>query len=252
MKKIILPALLLGAVLSMAPAQDAAAQIRNDRGTFHLPTKGDILFETQANLDLSGGPVFSLRDDFNNFLMADSMSIASFPMLKMRYFGSNNLVHRFLFNLSYGSNAVGESKTSVFGISAGYGIEKIFTPAERLNTYVGADIMVGYARIGEEFDGTDLGNINTFGIGARVFTGMDYYVLPKVYLGFELGYGLGYRNTEVEVTGLGSSDAISSVGFAPFVTPSFRLGYVLGWSKRARGNGEPSYRSRDSYEYEDD
>ncbi len=252
MKKIILPALLLGAVLTTTTAQQASAQIRNDRGTFNLPTTGDWLVETQANLDLSGGPVFHLNDGFNNFLIPDSMSLGSFPMLKVRKFGSNNIVHRFMLNLSYGSNTMEDFTSSVFGIGVGYGIEKMYTPAERLNTYIGADVQVGYARIGSEIDDEDLGNINSFGIGLRGFTGMDYYILPKVYLGFELGYGIAFRNMEVEAVGGGESEVNSSFGLAPYVTPSFRLGYVLGWQKKMRGNGEPSYRSKETYEYEED
>jgi hypothetical protein len=44
-------------------------------------------------------------------------------------------------------------------------------------------------RIGEVKEG------NTFGIGARAFAGVEYFILPKISIGAELGWGLMFRNT---------------------------------------------------------
>jgi len=261
MKKHILPGLLFGAMIAFAPSQ-INAQIRNDRGTFNMPGKGDILIETNASLDLSGGPVFGLNDGFltnlNQGLNATAVGMPAgyvaraMPIVKMRKFMSNGMAARMMMNLSYSSGKTEvagiENKHNNFGFALGLGLEKIFTPAERLNTYIGADVMVGVARIGVKTEtAPKLDNHQTgFAVGFRAFTGMDYYVLPKVYLGLELGWGIGYNSYGVVNYNTGDNDQTSkSVSLSPFVNPQLRLGYVLGWTKKAHGNGEPTYRSND-------
>ncbi len=256
MKKHILPGLLIGA-LALAPSQ-SQAQIRNDRGTFNLPTKGDVLIETQGNLDFTGGTVITLREGFLSGLNAglDASAVGmpagytatAMPMVKIRKFVSNNTVARLFFNISHVSSKTTVASTDVknnnFGIALGLGLEKVFTPAERMNTYVGGDVLLGFARIRHQEGSTVDNHQSGFGAGLRVFTGMDYYVLPKIYLGLELGLGLSYNGYGVVKYKSGDNDAKYN-GFAitPFINPQFRLGYVLGWTKKAHGNGEPSYRS---------
>lgn len=249
--------------MSMAPAK-ADAQIRNDRGTFNMPGAGDILVETNASLNFSGGPLFGLNDGFlsnlNSGLNAGAVGMGpnyranAMPIIKVRKFMKNGMAARVMMNISHfagRTEAAGlEAKHNNFGIAGGFGLEKIFTPSERLNTYVGADVMVGYARIGHVSDVPKIDNNQSgFGVGVRAFTGMDYYVLPKVYLGLELGWGIGYNSYGVVNFANGDNDQTSrDMSIAPFVNPQLRLGYVLGWSKKMRGNGEPSYRSNDSDE----
>jgi hypothetical protein len=258
MKKLVLPGLILGAAMALAPIA-TNAQIRNDRGTFTLPGNGDCLIETNAHLNFTGGPIFDLNDGFmgnlTNGLSLDSSGKSNSAVIKVRKFTSNNTAHRFMLGLSYGKTKVSaggaDASATSFGLTAGWGIEKIYTPAERLNTYVGADVSVGFARQSAEFGGDETSQ-NAFGFGVRGFTGMDYYVLPKVYLGIELGYGLGFNHVgEIEVAGTGNDVKSNGFSLAPYVTPTFRLGYVLGCGKRMRGNGEPGYRSKESYNDEE-
>ncbi|HRO42956.1 MAG TPA: hypothetical protein PL009_08985 [Flavipsychrobacter sp.] len=258
MKKHIFPALLIGAIMTVAPSQ-SDAQIRNDRGTFNMPGKGDVLVETQARINLGGGSLFDLNDGFlwnlNNGLDIGANNFSSsnyFPMLKVRKFTSDNTALRFLLNISYNSQRVDgpvvDTNLNNFGIGVGMGFEKIFKPAERLNTYIGADVMLGYARMGAKIDGPVDNNIDqgAFGFGLRGFTGMDYYFLPKVYAGIELGWGLSYnRYGVVNFTNGDNNRTSSEFTLTPYVTPVFRLGYVLGATKKMRGNGEPTYRSND-------
>lgn len=259
MKKHILPGLLIGAIMAVAPSQ-LNAQIRNDRGTFNMPGTGDVLVETQARINVGGGSLFDLNDGFlynlNNGLHFGAVGAGSysssnyFPMLKLRKFVSNGLAIRTLLNISYNSQRVdaplADTTISNFGIGVGAGIEKIFHPAERLNTYVGADVMLGFARIGAETTGVD-NYQSAFGFGLRGFTGMDYYFLPKVYAGIELGWGLSYnRYGEVNYSAGDNNTTNSEFTLTPYVTPVFRLGYVLGNAKKMHGNGLPSYRTNDS------
>jgi len=257
MKKHILPGLLIGAMMTFASSQ-SNAQIRNDRGTFNMPGKGDVLVETQARINLGGGHFFDLNDGFLGNLNSglDTATVGTFgvgtsnyfPMLKLRKFTSNGMAWRMLLNISYNNQKVSvgsvDTKVTNFGVGVGLGAEKIFTPAERLNTYVGADLMLGFARIGAKSTGVN-NDQNAFGFGLRGFTGMDYYFLPKVYAGIELGWGLSYNHYSAVHFNVGDNDMTSAeFTLTPYVTPFFRLGYVLGCSgKKMHGNGEPSYRS---------
>lgn len=264
MKKHILPGLLIGAIIAFAPSQ-TNAQIRNDRGTFNMPGRGDILVETQANLNLTGGPVFSLNDGFLSGLSSGLSMGASagmgMPMLKVRVFGNNDFVHRMMLNISYGTRKTSvsgiDSSASSFGVALTYGFEKIFRPAERLNTYIGADASIGFGRGQEKLDDSRVWQ-SAFGLGVRAFTGMDYYVLPKVYLGFELGYGLGFSHygpMKYEFSGASGDDETTTNGitFAPYVNPSLRLGFVLGAKRKMHGNGQPTYRSQeDAYDSDEE
>lgn len=257
MKKHILPGLIIGAMMAFAPSQ-TEAQIRNDRGTFNMPGRGDVLVETQARINVGGGSLFSLNDGFlsnlNNGLdvgLSGYTSSNYFPMLKVRKFLSNGTALRLLMNLSYNSQRVDSGamdfKVNNFGFGVGAGVERVFRPAERLNTYVGADLMLGFARLAYDGPGNIEGDQNAFGFGLRGFTGMDYYFLPKVYAGIELGWGLSYnRYGEVNTNGFDNNITSSEFTLTPYVTPVFRLGYVLGNGKKMRTKSEPSYRTHDN------
>lgn len=217
------------------------AQIKNDKGTFTKPDAGEYVFETQMRFDVTGaGALFSLNDGFLANLSAGmnqeilgAPSKAYFPMLKVRKFTSKNSAQRFGLNLSYASTSVKDDnssdKNSDFGLALSYGMEKHFSGAERLSTYVGADATVGFNSISNKFTAgstTDKTSQFGFGFGVKAFTGMDYYIIPKVYLGIELGYGLGinsYGKTKFQTGDNGQTS--SDFTFTPFVSPTFRLGY---------------------------
>ena len=255
MKKHILPGLLLAATLLTASAFTTNAQIKNDKGTFTLPSNGDILVETQGNFNVNGGTLFTFADGYlanmnNGFDTAFNVAGGgtNYPMIKLRFFGQNNLVHRVTFNISYNSNRAtttgNDAKSSNFGIAMGYGCEKMFSPAERLNTYVGGDITFGYGRVSSTFYNDDKSQ-NCWGFGVRGFTGADYYFLPKVYIGMEIGWGVNYMRYGVVSDVAGNNDRTTSTFNAtPYITPTFRLGYMLGWTKKSKSNTEPSYRSK--------
>ncbi len=256
MKRIFLSLLALG--MWAATSNNATAQIKNDRGTFTLPSRGDVLVETQANLNFTGGGIFNLNDGFlsglrNGFsrIGLDTLDFhraAYYPLLKLRLVGNHNIIHRISFNISYNSQSFNQlPKTDVRGSEYGgaisYGIEKYYTPAERLLTYVGGDVSIGYARQSIIADSSSAQN--AYGAGIRVFTGADYYVLPKVYLGIELGWGLGYYHYgEAEFNNRRTTANNNDFLVTPYITPVFRLGYVLTNCKhKMKGDGEPMYRT---------
>jgi len=221
-------------------------QIKNDKGTFTKPGKGEYVFETQMRADITGaGALFSLNDGFLANLSAGMnsetvfgglfMSKAYYPMLKVRKFKSNNSSERYGLNLSYSTKSDKDNtndlsaKNTDFGFAVSYGLEKHFSGAERLSTYIGADATLGMTMISSKITSgtiTEKSSQSAFGIGLKGFTGMDYYFIPKVYLGIELGYGIGFNS--YGKTKLGSTDdgtTSSDFTLTPFVSPTFRLGY---------------------------
>jgi len=246
--------------VAFASLTSANAQIKNDKGTFTKPGAGEWVFETQMRVDATGGALFSLNDAFlsnlssgmSSDLVGDNFTSKNyFPMLKIRKFKSDKSVQRFGMNLSYSNNSTkvteldpitnanvtSTDKYSDLGLAVSYGVEKHFNGAERLSTYVGLDATIGFNNISHKY--TEPGNSDKqsqfgFGLGVKAFTGMDYYFIPKVYLGIELGYGLGFNtygkvkySTTPSNVGDPKDNGTTSNGLTltPFVSPTFRLGY---------------------------
>jgi len=121
------------------------------------------------------------------------------------------------------------------------GIEKHFTGTEKLSPYFGTEAGIGISNMSK--DGTNTINgisytengqmslINSGGFsayGGLVF-GADYYFLPSIYIGAEIGYGFGYQdngtaqfwnsNNENREIVLGSQ-----MGFTLQTNPGIRFG----------------------------
>ncbi|MFQ3576613.1 MAG: hypothetical protein SNJ77_09275 [Cytophagales bacterium] len=222
------------------------AQIKNDRGTFTKPEAGEVIVEINATPNVTGGGVFSLNDPFLNNL-SDGLNTGGLdqgqgfdavngkyiaPLLKFRYFQSENFAFRAQFNFVTANNTVNNDgkKNTVgrTGFALAVGFEKHKSGAERLSTYYGADLLLGLASARsktEDFTFSQSG----FGFGLRGVAGFDYYFIPKVYLGAELGYGLGFNNFGViKRKGTGQeNDKVKESGFAlaPFINPNLRIGF---------------------------
>ena len=240
--------------LAVASFTFASAQIKNDRGTFTKPAAKEVAIETKMAVDFNGNGWFSLSDgilgdlrstiypgifgDPTTTVAAPSLSGAS---VKVRRFKSDKVAERFTANLSFGNNKTNNagnaegkdySKTS-FGLSLSYGKEKHFAGAERLSTYIGWDVTAGvYTAARKDQAGTTTPmtkwSQTSFGLGLQGVTGMDYYVVPKVYLGVELNYGLNYGHAgKLNVTGDAGTahETASSITFTPAMAGSFRMGY---------------------------
>lgn len=258
MKKIILSLTVAAASLL---ATEVNAQISNDKGTFTKPVAGNLLIELQVSPNVVGGGSFNLNDPFlqnlsngldtngvNAYASAaggsndfSALKTSVSPMLKGRYFLDDKTALRLQLGFISssrtvkGENGAGDAtkgKASKGGFAVALGLEKHFEGAERLSTYAGADILLGYAGAKSSFnDGTDTytAKQNAFGFGVRAVTGFDYYFIPKVYLGAELGFGISYDSYGViKQKGPGSNNGVdksSDFGLSPFIIPAFRLGY---------------------------
>jgi hypothetical protein len=126
------------------------------------------------------------------------------------------------------------------------GFEKHFAGADRLSTYAGADLLIGFKGASTEgtangyslnIDGANLdpntgnlvGNAST-DLGFRLFTGADYYITKKVYLGVEAGLNfLSSSQKDIEITETGSPNENiaggKSGGFSTNVIGGVRIGF---------------------------
>jgi len=244
--------LCLGVFISVG--QYATAQIKNDKGTFEKPVKGNLLVETNMTPNIVGGTLFSLNDLFlqnlSNGLNKNAISpntgetnrpTVTLPLLKGRYFIEDNMAIRSMINVAWGSITVDDDgdkfKLSETGFAIAVGIEKHLTGAERLSTYIGGDILFGLnnfasSRPGIDNNGADVTferSQSGIGFGIRGVTGFDYYFIPKVYLGMELGYGLMYKSYGVLKASGGTledgKEKSSEIGLSPFINPALRLGF---------------------------
>ena len=106
------------------------------------------------------------------------------------------------------------------------------TGAERLSTYWGYEGSVAFvsenlstpAGVDEDGEVIPAGisdeKSTKIGFGANVFTGFDYYIMPKIYLGAEITYGLAITSEKA-----GEADGVTRIELAPSITPSFRIGW---------------------------
>lgn len=192
------------------------AQIKTDAGTFTKPSQGTIIMEINFAPNLSGDGIFSLPT-FNNDLGVVGV--------KARKFLSETKAVRAMANLSVSNSGI-EGADTQFTVAAGIGIEHHLKGAERLSTYWGYEANLGYVSgLNESFDefGDAFSSKETkIGLGANLFTGFDYYIIPNVYLGAEVAYGLAITNTKPD-----GGDGITKFELAPGITPFFRMGWFF-------------------------
>jgi hypothetical protein len=210
MKKIIYSILALFMI-----ATSASAQIVTDAGTFVKPKAKDLLWEINFAPNLAGGEgMFSLP-----FLAQGSDIVA----IKGRKFLQDNTALRGLSNISIKN----DGNITDFTFALGAGIEKHRPGRERLSTYWGYGAAVGLSTDSdseEDFFSEDekVSTETTIAMSLGVFSGFDYYIMPDIYLGLELNYGLGVKSVTPE-----KGKGVTSFTLAPGVSSFLRLGWRL-------------------------
>ena len=204
MKKIILTA---AAVFAISFAN---AQIKTEAGTFTKPTAGSIHVELSFSPDVTGGAsMFSLPNFYGS----------TTPGVKVRKFSSDTKAMRYTANVSM-TKANSDAETD-YTVALGVGVENHMKGAERLSTYWGYEGNVGISSISTEATLVDPATkTSTIGVSAQVFTGFDYYIMPNIYLGCEVNYGLAILSSKEE-----GMDSTTSMKLQPSVLPSLRLGW---------------------------
>ncbi|NRS89301.1 hypothetical protein HNQ02_002227 [Flavobacterium sp. 7E] len=167
-------------VVGIFAFQVASAQ--DGTGNSYKPTEGTVTTEVSlvgglnnANFNLNGGA------------------------LKFRYFLKEDLALRASLGIASQKDEVvtginpNETTTTDKSSSTTFkaGIEKHFAGTNRLSTYAGADLIIGMNKETNEVS-IQTGDYNNLeqkssGFGIGLFTGADYYIAPKVFLGVEAG-----------------------------------------------------------------
>ena len=203
MKKIILTAV---AVFAFSFAN---AQIKTEAGTFTKPTKGSLLFELSFSPNISGGSAGAAMFSLPNFYGSD------IPGIRARKFVSDTKAIRLTGNVTIDDSGDGEYVQSA--VAVGIGVENHMNGAERLSTYWGYEGSIGFQNASDPIGGPP---VSTFGVSAQVFTGFDYYIMPNIYLGAEINYGIAVVNKTPE-----GGTVSTSIKIQPNVLPALRLGW---------------------------
>jgi hypothetical protein len=215
MKKIILT------VAAVFVLSFANAQIKTDAGTFTKPSAGSLQFELSFSPNIAGAAssMFSLPNFYGS----------NIPGIRARKFMSETKAMRYTGNVSV-ANSGEEGADTDFTVALGVGVENHMKGAERLSTYWGYEGNIGFQSTGgvagtvDPITGDPLtdgtAKQTTLGLSAQVFTGFDYYIMPNIYLGCEINYGIAILNTKPD-----GGDGVTSFKVQPNVLPSFRLGW---------------------------
>ena len=187
----------------------ASAQITTDAGTFNKPAAGETAFEMHFTPNITGGSQFgdAQETNSNNDGVIDKGTVS----VMMRKFKDDSKAVRMFgsFDLN-GSDE--EGADTIINATFGYGIENHLAGAERLSTFWGYQGGIKLLNIG----GDDV----NFGLAGGVFVGADYYIIPKVYIGTEFGFGL-----DIDAPGGDAADTSYRIGHD--LTANFRLGFRL-------------------------
>ena len=224
MKKVLFLTALLAATLTSvaqkratAPAAPTYVSKSTTATSDFKPTQGTIT----AEVGIVGG-LFNTTPTLNE------------GAAKFRYFFKDDIAFRL--GLAFGSSST-ETPNAGLGTAASpltttiskynsktfnLGVEKHFSGAERLSTYVGFDLLIGFngasysdstetgATAGSSSNSTTgAANASGFGagafragssFGARLTTGADYYFSKKLYLGVEVGLSYVRRTLDAVTT----------------------------------------------------
>jgi outer membrane protein W len=125
------------------------------------------------------------------------------------------------------------------------GIEKHFAGTERLSPYIGAVLNLGYGMNSKKEESQQPNNAvgakttkgGTLDLGLNAVAGFDYYVANKLYLGSEIGFGVGmttdmtnkvsYDNIAGAQDSDSKKDNKSKLNVGPNVIGQLRLGWVF-------------------------
>ena len=187
---------------ALASFSFASAQVTTNAGTFNKPAEGDTAFEMQFMPNLDGAAMF-----------ADAGATVT-----MRKFESATKAVRWSASLDVNGSDL-EDSDAVWNLGLGYGIENHFSGSERLSTFwgYGANVGIGSGEASTDADGNAVDAETSFGLGAGVFLGADYYIMPKVYVGVEMGWGL-----DIE-----SGNDVMEFGLDGSLTGMMRFGFRL-------------------------
>jgi hypothetical protein len=239
MKKIVLTAAVFALTLSTAFSQE------------FKPKEKEIAVGIAFDSPFSAAKPFSLVDG--------GLSARYFYKSDLAFRGSLKIKSESDSKTSYGrllptddEKAYLTNDNTVFNVNLSLGAEKHFSGTDRLDPYVGADILLGFGSDSHKSSINDdaiakslLQTVNlsrdqsNSSLGLRLVVGADYYILSKVYVGTEFGFSYTRTsfgdskdvvktlsdNTEKTTTKKGDSFVSNSNILTEMTTGSFRIGF---------------------------
>lgn len=166
--------------------------------------------------------------------------------VRVRKFTAADKAFRLGVQADYTYNKLGDDAyQTTFGVTLAPGMEKHFAGTSRLSPYIGVELPIGYRGSKSESDnhvtegswttGSCLScNIANFNVGLNGLAGVDYYLAPRFYVGFEIGAGIQYKKYKDvvttyknDVTPAEEQKGYHSVSFSPFSTGGIRVGFAF-------------------------
>jgi hypothetical protein len=206
------------------------AQMVSKKGENYLPQAGDW------SIGVDGG---SMVNYFGNMLNNSAGNGLSFDytnadaMITGKMFKTDKMAYRAALRIGMHSNTTttpvadasdpaewvnNEEKVSSNFIGLGAGLEQR-RGSTRLQGYYGAMAMLSYGggKTTYKYGNPDVaGNVReikdgtSIGFGVRGFIGAEYFVLPKISVGGEFGWGLGFNSVGAETTTTSNGDGTNT------------------------------------------
>jgi hypothetical protein len=218
MKNILISLILLFVFTIMLSAQDSIQKedsqvLVNKKGKVILPQKGDwaVGIDAASFINFIGG-IFSNGSESPSLAFKDGMAFYG------KYFLKDKLALRMGIGGNYRcsdyaikdtsviqSFTMYESHTSSYNVFLSGGIEKRFGK-KRLQYYIGGNLEMELYHVKENrkyiipinYAPRTYYRKNDYGLnmrlGLNVFAGVEYFVLPKLSIGGELGWGISYNH----------------------------------------------------------
>ena len=176
-------------------------------------------------------------------------------VLKFRYFLKDDLGLRLGFATNSIKNEsvdnsdplnIGTTTDKRSNLTINLGIEKHFAGSDRLSTYAGADLLINFASASTDYsennfsytveganqnlDNNAFSNNAYTAFGARIFTGADYYIAKKLFLGVEAGLSfLTGKTKDITISQTATQDVNIAGGKASGITTSITGGVRIGY-----------------------
>ncbi|MBX2972856.1 MAG: hypothetical protein KF797_07130 [Flavobacteriales bacterium] len=178
--------------------------------------------------------------------------------IKLRSFGSETTAFRVGVFLGYGSTSKVtqdedsqaqlvelKDKNSTTTINLQPGIEKHFAGTDRLSPYIGGVLNIGFgmtskreeSQVANQGVGAKITKGGSLDLGINAVAGFDYYMAEKLYLGTEIGFGVGMTSDMKNkvswdnVQGMQDSESNvnnqSKFNIGPNVIGQLRLGWAF-------------------------
>jgi hypothetical protein len=191
-----------------------AQEITSKKGEVYLPKKGDWA------ISFDGTPIFQyLGRVFTSGNNAPNVNFFDNQRIVAKKFTSDKNAYRAIARLGFKSiNQTDDSTTTDFNLQVGLGKEwrKGNT---RLQGYYGADAMLMFGS-GQKVKQANVDYYtksgSSFGIGVRGFLGAEYFIVPKISIGAEYGWGLAFVSTGKSTIVNNGSEIVTNKGGSSF------------------------------------